>query len=442
MSQSINLFYNKLYNQMSPNSEIHEIISSFNYTLDTLGINPLNNCNNYSYLYNLFLFPITASTISHEVNMSTSFNDKAVCGGQLFDGVIFKSLEDSYPTDGKIVIEIINNIKHCLPDDEICLFNITSEHEPMMIIKCSDGKIDGNKVNITINLTSFAEKLPDDELYHLSYCSNGKSIGISTSFRILRPNLEDFVEYKTQDASDDDEEFIVIKSEKALFQERLNQLASENGLLEFRNRTLTDRIKILENELSNFKSNNTKDQSIIEILKNENEILNRKVDSLKSQNSDLKITLDLSNKTVDKFRNLARVNGEEFEEMNKSKNLLQKEYSECLNTLEKRANEKIELQNKLKYSQELIRELQLKLADEIKINNQLSLKLRSSNGQHQQVLTNPNSSQQDNFTQLNVTIDKLTRENERLTRENTFSQEQKVKAEARLARFQSKVEVS
>ena len=431
--------------------EWHELVSSFHFTLTTLGLNPLYaTTNNY---LDWFAFLPTAAVDQLPLDMSATCHGdgQGAADTVIYDGVIFKSLEDSYPTDGEIVIQVINKLQNCMITDKVALFTITSETEPLATFDCSSGTIEANTVKLTLKLSSIAEKLPDDELYHLSYICNGKSFGSSTSFRIVRPNFEDFVEFKTQDASDD-EEFIVIKSEKALFQERLNQLVSENGLLEFRNRSLNDRVKLLEDELNKFKCNNSKDQSIIKILENENSTLNRRVDVLKNEKSDLKVSLDLMNKNVEKYRNLAKVHAEEFEEMKKSKNLLQKEYSECLVTLEKRVLERADLLNRLKSSQELIRDLQMKVAEEIKVNYNLSQKLKSTQGTNARCYSpasaasgesaSTSASPPEAVADLKAKIEKLTFENNRLAREHLLALEQKAKAESRLAKFQSKIEVS
>lgn len=221
MSKPLDLFVN-----MSSTSEWHELASSIHFTLTTLGLNPLNETTN-SYLYHWFaLLPTpTVERVSQDMSATCHGDDNKAIDDTIYDGVIFKSLEESYPTDGQIqiVIQIINKFQNCMITDQIALFNITIENEPLAIFDCLNGTIEGNSLKITLNLSSIAEKLPDDELYHQSYICNGKSFGSSTLFHM--PNFEDFVEFKTQDSSDD-EKFIMTKSEKFL-------LVSKNGLLEF-----------------------------------------------------------------------------------------------------------------------------------------------------------------------------------------------------------------
>ena len=80
-------------------------------------------------------------------------DDNKAIDDTIYDGVIFKSLEESYPTDGQIqiVIQIINKLQNCMITDQIALFNITIENEPLAIFDCLNGTIEGNSLKITLN---------------------------------------------------------------------------------------------------------------------------------------------------------------------------------------------------------------------------------------------------------------------------------------------------
>ena len=226
---------------------------------------------------------------------------------------MFKDVSESYPTDGDIVIRYVNKSGQVeSPDDSIGLFLIgwKKVSEAVATLRASDHVIEegtGDK-KLVMSSTLFCDKITDGQFYQLCYISyaskpdekeaekkgadkkgaekNGAEkkgaekkgaeavIGASCAFCIRRASSDDMVMLPARltptdgretdgqgdgDSSEtDDEEFIVVKSEQALIQERLQSLVTNNGLLEFQCKSLGQRLHSAEEELYRVKGEKMK----------------------------------------------------------------------------------------------------------------------------------------------------------------------------------------
>lgn len=247
----------------SSSSQWHEMLANFNYTLATLDLHPLNISSDTCPVSWLLQLPI-ANRI-HQMIVDASANDRQLRPHTLLPvmsgRVTFASLESSYPTDGRIVVKLINGVKKFSTGDKVILSHITNNSQPLATFIASSVNIDRYTLDVAFDLISIAQQLSDSDRYYLSYISNGKLIANSDSFLIVRPQPHDLVEFEAS-LSESDDEFIVIKSEKALFQDRIQHLAYENGMLEFQNRALIQKIQSLEEELARFKSKSRRNHSL------------------------------------------------------------------------------------------------------------------------------------------------------------------------------------
>ena len=219
---------------------------------------------------------------------------------------MFKDVSESYPTDGDIVIRYVNKSGQAESgDDSIGLFLIgwKKVSEAVATLRARDHVIEegtGDK-KLVMSSTLFCDKITDGQFYQLCYISYASKedkndhsskqekndhsskqekndhsskqdkkgsdrkgteavIGASCAFCIRRASSDDMVMVPSRltptdgegGSSDttDDEEFIVVKSEQALIQERLQSLVTNNGLLEFQCKSLAQRLQCVEEELS------------------------------------------------------------------------------------------------------------------------------------------------------------------------------------------------
>ena len=200
---------------------------------------------------------------------------------------MFKDVSESYPTDGDIVIRYVNKSGQVeSADDTIGLFVIgwKKVSEAVATLRASDHVIEegtGDK-KLVMSSTLFCDKITDGQFYQLCYINytckpykNGSEatvIGASCAFCIRRASSDDMVmvparltptdgqEDGNRNDTTDDEEFIVVKSEQALIQERLQSLVTNNGLLEFQCKSLVQKLQSVEQELSRVRAEKVKNE--------------------------------------------------------------------------------------------------------------------------------------------------------------------------------------
>lgn len=255
LMQAINKSYSLLqqFSKTSSSSQWHEVLTDINYSLATLDLMPLNIVSGTCPIKWLLQLPISHAIRQIIQDASTDKNYHKRRLPVMNGRVQFTGLEQTYPTDGRIFVRLINGVKLFYPGDQVLLYHFTNNSKPLATFTASSVTIDGHSMNVTIDLIEIAQKLSHNERYYLSYVSYGRNIANSDSFIISKPNCDELVELEAP-MSEDDDEFIVIKSEKALFQDRIHHLAYENGILEYQNHSLAQRIQSLEEELAQYKS--------------------------------------------------------------------------------------------------------------------------------------------------------------------------------------------
>ena len=241
------------FSKTSSSSQWHEMLTDINYSLATLDLMPLNIPTGTCPINWLLQLPIS-SAIRQIIQDAATDNLQHKQLVPVMNGrVQFTSLESSYPSDGRIFVKLINGVKCFSPGDQVTLSHLTNKSKPIATFTASGVNIDRYSLNASFDLMEIAHQLSDQDRYYLSYLSYGRVIANSDSFVITRPSCNDLVELEAP-MSEDDEEFIVIKSEKALFQDRIHHLAYENGILEYQNHSLVQKIRSLEEELAQYKS--------------------------------------------------------------------------------------------------------------------------------------------------------------------------------------------
>ncbi|CAG2112770.1 unnamed protein product [Medioppia subpectinata] len=170
-----------------------------------------------------------------------------------YSKVIFNEISESYPTDADIECRFyIGDSVKASEGDRIGLFKVgwVYAREGLVfknVSKCeTDNEFGEKKVRFD------ASQLPKsaDEFFQFCYLTAGDDIcGASTPFRFIRPHAEDLIQL-TDNRNSDEEDFVVVRSQQALLQERLQQLVNENGVLEYSKRSLEQHMTSKSNEVS------------------------------------------------------------------------------------------------------------------------------------------------------------------------------------------------
>lgn len=340
--------------------------------------------------------------------------------------VVFKYIEDSYPTDGVINFTIVCE-DELRPDDYIALHTVGSYDENSPIFKLTYRELrvhhDSHVAAAVIPVSSFATSLPDDGYYQLCYYSNGKLIDASTPIQIRRARAEDLLEAPTPGSPEEDE-FVVIKSDKALLQDRINTLTRTNEELESETFTLKNYVGKLEKDLNEMTRIKVNQDAIISELDDKNEALNQAVSSLNLELHGRVKELDTMSASLEKYRALSREKADEFNEISKCKNLIQQEHQERVRQIEEMKHQKEHLSALLEQTREhladqsqLIQdglvvqsEMKKEIEDLTRKNADLTESLRSSQGQVEklqiaskfvEIRYDDNQRQVDQLTKLN-----------------------------------------
>lgn len=383
--------------------------------------------------------------------------------------VSFRSLESSYPTDGQIYVTIIKEFGAFDANDYIALHSIgfSLDQDPIYKLPYDQFKFeaDGKQVEAVIPISLFATKLPDDQFYQLCYYSSNQLTSASNSFQICRARAEDLLEVPSKDEQEEDE-FVVIKSDKALLQERINVLARTNQELTVENQALINQNRKLLEELNDLKLVKRKQDSIILKLQEDNVTLSDEIASGKAQVIDFQESLNSANMSLERYRHLSQEKVDEFNEISKCKDLLQQEYQNCVKLIQSINNEKDQLASKLQQTRnnfdaqasllqdgqriqvamkEEIKGLTLKikdLEDELNISRAQIESLRNEVIKRSKLVERKEEELTNQVTSLKSQLQIATTEKDQFKDSLKKSNEEKVKAEARLEKLKSKVTVS
>lgn len=371
--------------------------------------------------------------------------------------VVFKYLEDSYPTDAEISFTIVCD-NELQSDDYIALHTIGSSDEDSPIFKLTYQELrvhpDGHVAAAVIPVSSFATSLPDHGFYQLCYYSRNIIIDASTPFQIRRALAEDLMEAPAPESPEEDE-FVVIKSDKALLQDRINSLTRENEELQGESLTLKTYVRKLEREVDEMTSIKASLDAIINQLQEENDALSHTLTSVNSDLYNRVKELETVTASLEKYRAMSREKVDEFNEISKCKNLVQQEHQKSLLQLEAMKKQKENLESTLKLTRanfdaqsQLIQDgqaVQEAMKSEIqeltRKNDDLSEKVRAARAQIEKMEISSK------FVELKYEdtlqqVDQLTKQNNKLQLDLAKANEDCSKAEARHDKLKARVSVS
>ena len=370
--------------------------------------------------------------------------------------VVFKNIEDSYPTDGEINFTIICE-NELASNDYIALHTIGSYDENSPIFKLTYRELrvhpDGHVAAAVIPVSSFATSLPDDGFYQLCYYSDSKLIDASTPIQIRRARAEDLLEAPAPESPEEDE-FVVIKSDKALLQDRINILTRANEELEGETFTLKNYVRKLEKDLDEMTLIKANQDAIISELDEKNEALNQAVSSINLELRDRVKELETMSASLEKYRALSREKADEFNEISKCKNLIQQEHQERVLQIEEMERQKEHLSATLKQTREhlaaqsqLIQdglsvqgEMKKEIQDLTRKNVDLAEKLHSSQAQVEK-LEIASKFVEIRYEDSQRQVDQLTKQNKKLLLDLAKATEDLSKAEGRHDKLKARVSV-
>ncbi|KAI1285763.1 Calcium-binding and coiled-coil domain-containing protein 2 [Halotydeus destructor] len=229
------------------------------------------------------------------------------------NSVRFLDVEQSYPTDGDIVCRYaIANEGHLNEDkDQIMLLEIgwKMTSDAAIAVPCSKKAENGGSPQerkVTFPSGLVAEKANNEEFYQFCYVTEGENVlGASVPFRVFRPNENDFIEVQNRTNNDEDD-FIVVRSEQALLQERLQQLVTNNGLLEYTKRSLEQKVASLERDLVLANAGKLELEHQLKTVLPESQRCMSELEESKMTMGQLSHELDVSRSKCDGFAKLAK----------------------------------------------------------------------------------------------------------------------------------------
>lgn len=195
--------------------------------------------------------------------------------------VLFSGILESYPTDSEIDCHFVTKSITPQHGDRIGIFKMGFKSVDECIQWKDVSECDQSKFSACI-LSEDASS--EGEFYQFCYIrADGEICGASNPFRVYRPTEDDFVQLQNKPASNDEEDFVVIKSHQALLQERYSEVKSNNRRLELEKMTLTEKLNAMEDELRRVRAAKESIAANLEALQSEYDCMNSLITTKNNQ---------------------------------------------------------------------------------------------------------------------------------------------------------------
>lgn len=290
----------------------------------------------------------------HSNHSNSGLDQHSKMAQSRYAGVLFSNIQDSYPSDGEIECRFSVINKSLINEhgaNKVGLYKVgwKSVNDCIGSHSCTESKPDvlnPNERRLKFSATILPEEASDSgDFYQFCYVTGDNEIcGASSPFRVFRPNEDDFVELQNKGSTNDDgDDFVVIRSHQALLQERLQQLITDNGILEFSKRSLQHKVNALEKENNELKSQKMAADAKVQTLQDELRHVMSKFSLIQNREIEFDETLEQLQKELKKYKGILQEKETESQGLRTTLDMIQEEHDFITSKLAKTSSERSDI---------------------------------------------------------------------------------------------------